>query len=120
MATMPNAAASLQTAKVFSHWMEGKKSKLLGHGQALRSVLVCSSVPAVQWLLVMDVGDAFLGANNRADPWVPMGFPMPLVDLCTIGLQEFPQSREIHAGKGLAFMVEFGCFYRSLFLPVVM
>lgn len=92
MASMPNAAASLQTAKIFSHWMEGKKSKLLGHGQALRSVLVCSSVPAVQWLLVMCVGDAFLGANHRADPWVP-------VDLCTIGLQEFPKAGKSMQGK---------------------
>lgn len=75
-------------------------------------------------VLVMYVEDAFLGANHRADPWVPMGFPMPLVDLCTIGLHHrlarVPQSREIHAGKGLTFKVEFGCFYKSVFLPVVM
>lgn len=99
MATMPNAAASLQTAKIFSHWMEGKKSKLLGYGQALRSVLVFSSVPAVRWLLVMYVGDAFLGANHRADPWVPVGVPMPLVDLCTTGLQEFPKAGRSLQGK---------------------
>lgn len=35
-------------------------------------------------------------------------------------LARVPQSREIHAGKGLTFKVEFGCFYRSVFLPVVM
>lgn len=98
-ATMPNAAESLQTAKIFSHWMEGKKSQLLGHGHALRNVLVCSSMPAVQWLLVMYVGYAFLGANHRADSWVPMGFPMPLVDLCTIGLQEFPKEGKSMQGK---------------------
>lgn len=35
-------------------------------------------------------------------------------------LARVPQSREIHTGKGLTFKVEFGCFYRSVFLPVVM
>lgn len=46
-AAVQNTAASLQTAKIFSHWMERKKSKLLGHEQALKDVLVGPAVLAV-------------------------------------------------------------------------
>ena len=86
-AAVRNAAASLQTAKIFSHWMEGKKSKLLGYEQAPRGVSVCPAVPVVQWFLVVCVGDAFLGANHTGAPQVQMCVPMPLVDLCCLTVE---------------------------------
>lgn len=121
-AAMPNTAASLRTAKIFSHWMEGKKSKLLGHEQALRGVLVCAAVPAVAG----DVGRSCLfgGRARRCSTGANVG-PHALVGPvlfdrgATLPCKRWPQSRKIHAARGLAFKVEFGCFYRPVFLPVV-
>lgn len=48
-----------------------------------------------------------------------LGGPVLFDHGAALSCKRWPQSREIHAGRGLAFKVEFGCFYRSVFLPVV-
>lgn len=56
-------------------------------------------------------------ANARSHA---LGGPVLFDRGAVLSCKRWPQSREIHAGRGLALKVEFGCFYRSVFLPVVM
>lgn len=125
-AAVQNIATYLQTAKIFSHWMEGSKFKLLGHEQALRDVSVCPAVPAVQWLLAGDMCRRrfFGGKSHRFSMGAnvhphALGGPVLFDHGAALACKRWAQSREIHAGRRLAFKVEFGCFYRSVFLPVV-
>lgn len=48
-----------------------------------------------------------------------LGGPVLFDRGAALACKRWPQSRKIHAARGLAFKVEFGCFYRPVFLPVV-
>lgn len=44
-----------------------------------------------------------------------LGGPVMFDRGAVLACKRWPQSREIHAGRGLAFKVEFGSFYRPVF-----